>query len=187
MNELVIVIRGARPNTLYTTWVDFKSRATDQLSPDYPVDSNPVDLSKSGPGIERGVAPAFATTDPVYEGMRVDLNGIITDQFGNGVARIALDYNLLGTSSSPVTAATLSLQGMNRLGGSWLRIFTEDIASGASAQQLDSQGRPALVRATAQGLTIVGHNSPISHGHTPGVAGVDHFPGFFGDFPSRCV
>ena len=53
---LKVKIRGAAPNTLYTVWVDHRSRATGDLAADYPVDEG---------ALERGVAPAFATDAPV--------------------------------------------------------------------------------------------------------------------------
>lgn len=190
--SIEVRVQNARPNTLYTVWVDFQSRATGQLSADYPVEGGSVDLSRSGPGIARGVAPAFSKTAPVYEGMRTDVNGFMTDRWGNSRWYTSLDYNLLGRSTSPVTAASLTMQGQNRVGGSWLRFYEGNVFSAASAQSrtLSSfhySNVPRLVLATAQGLTIVGHYVPVTHGHTPGVGGVDHFPGFKGDFPSYCV
>jgi hypothetical protein len=100
--------------------------------------------------------------------------------------RIRLDYNLLGTGTGPVVAEDLVEQDPNRVGGGWLRIYTEPLSSGASVQTVDGRGLPLLYRSTAQGLTIVGHFDHVTHGHTPGVGGVDHFSGFKGDFPSDC-
>lgn len=183
--SLSIDIRGAEPSTMYTVWVDFQNRATGALASDYPVTNNDVDIARTGPGIGRGVAPAFGVTAPVYEGMRPDVNAVITDRFGNGSLRVYLGYNLLGMGQSPVMAESLTMQGENRIGGSWLRRYPHPLALGAN-RQVRSRGVPDVVRATAQGLTIVGHFEPLSHGHTPGVGGVDHFPGFKGDFPWYC-
>ena len=185
-DSLKVKFTNAKPNTVYTVWVDFKSRATGQLSSDYPLDAS-GNTEFSGPGIGRGVAPAFAKVAPVYEGMRLDLNAVKTNAAGNAVLNVDLDYDLLGSGTCPVTAETLTLQGeFNRVGGSWLRQYVDPVEDNASAQVLDANGQPELVLATAQGLTIVGHFIPLSHGHTPGVGGVDHFPGFKGDFPTTC-
>ncbi|MFQ5990535.1 MAG: hypothetical protein ACE5K9_11535 [Candidatus Methylomirabilales bacterium] len=172
-DRLRIKIRDAQPDTLYTVWVDFKSRATDELSDDYPLPA----------AIERGVAPAFATTAGVTEGMGLDQNGIITDDRGRGESRVDLDYNLLEERASPVVSADLALQeGLHRVGGYWLRIYRAD-----GLQDTDPRtGLPLVKRATAQGITIVGHFDFVTHGHTPGTGGVDHFDAFFGDFPDDC-
>ena len=59
---------------------------------------------------------------------------------------------------------------------------------GPSNKEIDpATDRPVVVRATAQGITIVGHFDFVTHGHTPGVGGVDHFSGFNGGFPAECL
>ena len=187
--ELRIEILGAERKTLYTVWIDFRHRDPAFLAPDYPnLAENPVlDLSHSGEGIGRGVAPAFATTAPVFAGMGIDLNGVVTNALGNARLRISLDYNLLETGTGPVVAADLVEQGPNRVGGGWLRIYTEPLSSGASLQKVDeSSGLPMIYRSTVQGLTIVGHNDFVTHGHTPG-DGSDRFSGFSGNFPPDCI
>lgn len=173
-----IEISDARPNTLYTVWVDFKNRARNELSDDYP-------LGKGA--LERGVAPAFATTAGVTAGMGLDLNGIITDDQGRASVTAILDYNLLGPGASPVVSDKLAMQGANRVSGYWLRIY-EDANERPSLQVTDPEtGLPRLERATAQGITMVRHPDFVTHGHTPGVRGVDHFSGFKGDFPPDCL
>lgn len=211
--ELEIEVVGARANTLYTVWIDFKNRGTGELAADYPschgIPKNPncdddPDLDKGA--LPRGVAPAFETTAGVTAGMGLDENAFITDELGNAVFESELDYELLRPGDSPVVGAELTMQGRNRVGGYWLRQYETapyppmlcpdptDPTSPcpmASLQVVDPQtGLPRLHRATAQGITIVGHNDFITHGHTPGVGGVrggpgDHFPGFKGDF--HCV
>jgi hypothetical protein len=177
--EIKVTVKNGRPDTLYTIWMDFQNRATGQLSADYP-------LAEGALG--RGVAPAFASTAGVTNGMGLDVNGLVTDKKGNGSIKIKLDYNLLETGASPVVGAELSLQGQNRVGGNWLRVYEQDPQIGPSVQVVDAEtGLPLLERATAQGITIVRHAVQITHGHTPGVGGVDHFPGFFGDFPASCL
>jgi hypothetical protein len=183
-----IDFKGAKPDTVYTIWNDFLGRASKKLSSDYPIATNPaVDISKSGPGLDRGISPTFAKTAPVYSGMRLDVNSVLTDAYGNGKFIGKLDYNLLKAGDSPVIGATLSTQGDNVIGGHWLRLYEKDIAQGASSQQLDANHVPKVVTATAQGLTIVGHFKKFTHGHMPGVGDVDHFMGFFGDFPAHCM
>jgi hypothetical protein len=187
-NSLSIEYKNAKPDTVYTAWIDFQSRATGLLSADYPVASNSaVDISKSGPAMGRGVAPTFATTDPVYEGMRLDINSVKTDKYGNGKIVVKLDYNLLKKGDSPVVADMFTMPGGNVIGGSWLRTYEKNVADSASSQRLDANGVPIVVRATAVGLTLVGHFLPFTHGHNPGVGGVDHFPGASGDFPAHCM
>lgn len=184
-NKLKVDFRNAKPDTLYTIWVDFRSRATGIVAGDYPFEDSRATLF-TGVGIGRGVAPAFAKTAPVYEGMRLDENSIVTDFDGNADFEVDLDYDLLGYGTCPVVAAALSLQGDNRVGGSWLRRYGEQLMNGASPQRLMADGTPQLALATAEGLTIVGHTRKVTHGHTPGVGGVDHFPAFIGDFPQEC-
>lgn len=204
--ELRIEILGAERKTLYTVWVDYRDRGEPKtLAADYPnLDANPgLDLSHSGEGIGRGVAPAFATTAPVFDGMGIDLNGVVTDAHGNARLRISLDYNLLGNGTGPVVAADLVEQDpnlvdpdavvVNRVGGGWLRIYSKPLSLGASLQKVDrSSGLPMIYRSTVQGLTIQSHGKDkVTHGHTPGVKSVDHFGAFNGDFPSegpsKCV
>ena len=180
--ELEIQVAGARPNTLYTVWVDFRNRASLELSPDYAA------LLPKG-ALPRGVAPAFASTAPVTAGMGLDENGFITDVFGDADFEVDdLDYELLRPGDSPVVGAQLAMQGKNRVGGGWLRVYPLDPTVAASPQVIDpATGLPMLERATAQGITIVGHFDFITHGHTPGVGGVDHFGAFKGDFPDDCL
>ncbi|MFQ5917926.1 MAG: hypothetical protein ACE5I0_08975 [Candidatus Binatia bacterium] len=186
---LEIEISDARPNTLYTVWIDFRNRARlaetgnsiEALSEDY------KPLLDEG-ALPRGVAPAIASTAGVTAGMGLDLNGIITDDDGDGKLKAQLDYNLLEPGDSPVVGRELAMQGKNRVGGYWLRKYPVDPDVEASLQIVDPlTGLPDLHRATAQGITIVGHPDFITHGHTPGVGGVDHFPGFKGDFPEDCL
>lgn len=203
--KLEVKFKNALPNTLHTVWIDFRNRAEKKvgstqkaMADDYPIPFNVrgVDLSNTGPGIARGIAPAFATTQGVTSGMGLDANGIITKNKGNGKLNLKLDYNLLRPGDSPVVAADLVNAGedeTNRIGGGWLRLYQSPIASGASNQAVDPvTGLPVVIRATAQGITIVSHVDRITHGHTPGVGGgVDHsgddFPGFKGDFPADCL
>lgn len=174
---LEVRISKAQPGTLYTVWIDFKNRASGKLSADYPADAE-----------GRGVAPAFASTAPVWAGMGLDLNAIITDYQGTGRLSTVLDYDLLNPGDSPVVGAELAMQGMNRVGGYWMRQYPVDPSTAASLQTIDEgEELPVLVRATAQGITIVRHPDKITHGHTPGVGGVDHFSAFKGDFPADCL
>ena len=183
-----IVFSGAKPNTLYTIWTDFRSRATGMVAADYPIPENAdVDISRTGPGVARGVAPTMATFHPVYEGMKRDRNAVMTNSKGDAVFNSKLKFNLLGKGESPVVAESFSKQGNSIVGGSWMRMYEEPLDNGPSRQVLDKSNRPVIVGATAQGLTIVGHFIPLTHGHSPGVGGVDHFPGFKGDFPSSCM
>ena len=178
-DELRIEFRNALPDTLYTVWVDHKSRASGLLASDYPLAEG---------ALARGVAPAFATTAPVFAGMGIDLNGVVTDSDGNAKLRVSLDYNLLKKGRSPVVSAELLMQGMNRVGGGWLRTYPVNPLVAASLQTVDpSTGLPVLPRSTAQGLTIQSHPDYVTHGHTPGVGGVDHSGAFKGDFPKNCV
>ncbi|MCA8942344.1 MAG: hypothetical protein KDB80_07255 [Planctomycetes bacterium] len=171
-SRLSIKVRGAHPNSLYTVWVDFKSRFMGTLSLDYPDGA-----------IERGVAPAFSTTQGVTSGMGLDANAFVTDGHGNADFTVALDYNLLDGGSAPVVFGGLSMQGPNRVGGQWMRVY-EGNGDGAELQVTDATtGLPLVQRATAAGLTIVRHPDKVSHGMTPGVGDVDHVPGFSGDFP----
>ena len=177
--DLQIRFRGANPLTLYSIWIDHRNRATGELAADYPLDKGAAN---------RGVAPGFATTTGVTSGMGLDINGLVTDAQGNGTIKLELDYDLLATSGSPVVGAQLAMQGLNRVGGGWLRIYPVDPATTASRQVTDPKtGLPRLELSTAQGITVVRHLDKLTHGHTPGVGGgVDHTPGFFGDFPAKC-
>ena len=178
-NILKIKIKDANPHTLYTVWIDFKNRESGLLTADYPLSE----------GAEpRGVAPAMATTQGVTEGMGMDKNGVVTDENGDAVFRVKLDYDLLKIGDSPVVADPLSMQGLNRVGGSWLRTYPVNPVIEASLQEVDPRtGLPILQRATAQGITIVGHPDLITHGLTPGISGVDQFSAFKGDFPEEVL
>jgi hypothetical protein len=171
--KLKVELKDAHPNTLYTVWIDFRNRAAGGATPPgFPV------------GAAQGVAPAFGAYDPVYNGMRPDLNGIFTDDKGKGKLNINLDYNLLDENASPVVGVELSMQGLNRVGGYWLRLYPTDPNTAATNQIVDTEGRPLVVRSTAQGITIVRHPDNTTHGHTPGVKNVDHLSAFKGDFPA---
>ena len=174
---IVLQISGGFPDALYTVWVDFKSRLTGELPADYPDE-----------GIDRGVAPAFASTAPATAGMGLDPNGVITDGDGNAVAMLPLDYNILAAGEAPVVHENLSMQGLNRVGGFWARQYPLDPEVEASLQLTDPDtGLPLLLRSTPAGITIVRHPDLITHGHTPGVGDVDHFSAFKGDFPEDCL
>lgn len=177
-NRFQIEFKNANPNTLYTIWADHRNRGTLQLADDYPL--------REG-ALQRGVAPVFGTTAGVTSGMGLDANAIVTDSQGNATLSVPLDYNLLGKTASPVVGAGLAMQGKNRVGGGWLRVYPEDPIVIASLQVTDpATGLPQLPRSTVQGITVVRHPDRVSHGHTPGVGGVDHFSAFSGDFPLEC-
>lgn len=178
-NVFIIEFWRARPRTLYTIWTDHKNRATGDLAHDYPIDRG---------ALARGVAPTFASTAGVTSGMGLDVNGVVTDKWGNATHRIILDHELLRKGDSPVVGESLAMQGLNRVGGGWLRIYEKrQVEKEASLQKTDSRtGLPLLERSTAQGITVVVHPDRVTHGHTPGVGGVDHFPAFNGDFPEWC-
>ncbi len=178
--DLKIEIKGAFPETMYTVWIDFRNRGTLMTPSDYPNDALP-----------RGVAPAFGTTDGTTNGIELDLNAIVTNNKGDGKLSRKLDYAILEVGSSPVVSADLGIQNyidssgnqkVARIGGHWLRRFNED-----GTQKVDGDGFPVLPRSTPQGITIVRHPDFVSHGHTPGVGGVDHFSAFSGDFPNDCL
>jgi len=181
-NKLNIKLRGAQPNTLYTVWIDFRNRALLEAGedpfPDYPEGA-----------IERGVAPTFGTTAGVKEGMGLDENGVITKSNGDATFKVKLDYRLLQPGDSPVVFMDLDMQGLNRVGGHWMRVYADpNIDAPPSLQVIDpATGLPKMVRGTAQGITIVGHLDFITHGHTPGVSDVDHVGAFKGDFPGKCL
>ncbi|MGI9305169.1 MAG: hypothetical protein ACR2RB_21055 [Gammaproteobacteria bacterium] len=180
--KLKIKFRGTNPDTLYTVWIDHKSRATGELAPDYPLADG---------ALGRGVAPAFATDAVVTSGVGLDPNGIITDEDGDARFKVKLDYNLLAPGSSPVVGGGLAMQGLNRVGGGWLREYPQPTDAGPSTQIALNGDRTVakLPRSTAQGITIVRHGDGdyITHGHTPGVGNVDHFSAFKGDFPPGCL
>ena len=110
---------------------------------------------------------------------------------------VQLDYELLRPGDSPVVFGTLAMQGPNRVGGHWMRIYDppkKKKAKETASLQLtdgddddDDDGLPLLERSTPQGITIVRHPDFVTHGHTPGVGGVDHFSAFKGDFPAACL
>ena len=181
-DEIKVKFESTNADTLYTVWVDHKNRATGLLADDYPIAQG---------ALGRGVAPAFASNAGVTSGVGLDQNGIITDDEGDAILKVKLDYNILQPGTSPVVGAELAMQGLNRVGGGWLRTYVEDPASMASAQVPDptdpSGTTPLLPRSTPQGITVVRHADRITHGHTPGVGGVDHFSAFKGDFPSGCL
>ena len=118
--------------------------------------------------------------------MGPDANSIVTDDYGNAKFKIKLDYKLLEPGASPVVAEDLVEQETNRVGGGWLRLYKGPITT-ASLREVDGYGIPVVIRSTAQGLTIVKHPDFITHGHTPGVGGTDHFSGFNGDFSAACM
>jgi len=185
-HSLRMRIRGAAPNTMYTIWTDHLSRATGQLAPDfppYPVD--PLTSYHANPH-PRGVMPAVATTAGITSGMGPDGNAFVTNANGDANVRVGLDYNLLEPGASPVIAEDLAMQGVNIVGGSWLRMYTLPVAV-PSVQAADENGLPIVVRSTAQGFTVQRHDGPASHGHFPGFGGVDHFGAWNGDFPAECM
>lgn len=178
-NQLSVTFKHAEPDSLYTIWIDHKNRATGDLAADYPLNKG---------ALERGVAPAFATTAGVFAGMALDANGVITSGAGKANFSVNLDYDLLALGDSPVVGEELALQGQNRVGGGWLRVYPKNPNAQASLQVTDeTTGRPLVERSTAQGITIQYHPDQITHGHTPGVGGVDHFSAFKGDFPANCL
>lgn len=172
-NVLQVNVQGAEPNTVYTVWVDYKSRATGELAADYPDEDG---------ALERGVAPAISTVSAVYGGMIPDKNSFKTNETGSATFTSALNYDLRADGQGPVVFGELSMQGPNRVGGQWMRTYSAGVR-GASVQLVSANGRPILRRATPQGITIVGHFDNVTHGLTPGVGGVDHFSAYKGDFP----
>lgn len=202
-----VVVRSDRTG-VYTVWTNFRNNLGELLA-DYPTD-----------GFSGGVGPTFAVSAPVYNGMRMDENGFIVSR-GAGFVRIFLDYPILTSTGKaglvPVVGEKLSMHGLNRVGGFWLRSYSLDHALEASTQKLmmiplidpltgqprvdPKTGEPVLIkkrdrtglpipvvkRATATGLIVVFHPNETTHGHTPGVRDVDFVPGFFGLFPKTCV
>jgi len=174
-NELKMEVSDADPNTLYTVWFNFL--------PGRPADS-------------QGVAPAFATIAGVFEGMRMDINGFITDSDGDAEFEAELDYNLLQPDDAPVVfkdntsdpLRDLDKQGKNRVGGHWKRVYlSDDYNAAASLQSTNPDGRPLVERGTAKGIVMAQHFDFVTHGHTPGVGGVDFFVPFSGAFPPECM
>lgn len=178
--QLKVKFRKARPYTLYTVWIDHKNRASGELAADYPLGQG---------ALERGVAPAFATTAGVTSGVGLDANAVVTNAKGNATLNVLLDYDLLAEGDSPVVNGELTMQGMNRVGGAWLREYPQPVDVMPSVQTPSAADITVakLPRSTPQGVTIVRHDDFISHGHTPGVGNVDHFSAFKGDFPADCL
>ncbi|MFK7732832.1 MAG: hypothetical protein AB8B48_14525 [Pseudomonadales bacterium] len=175
-----VKFKNARAYTLYTVWIDHKNRASDQLAADYPLDQG---------ALERGVAPAFASTTGVTSGVGLDANAVITNANGNATLNVKLDYDLLAEGDSPVVSGELTMQGMNRVGGAWLREYPQpvDVMPSVQTPSVADITVASLPRSTPQGVTVVRHDDFISHGHTPGVGNVDHFSAFKGDFPASCL
>ncbi len=175
-----VKFRKARPYTLYTVWIDHKNRASGELAADYPLSQG---------ALERGVAPAFASTAGVTAGVGLDANAVITNANGNATLNVKLDYDLLAEGDSPVVNGELTMQGMNRVGGAWLREYPQpvDVMPSVQTPSVADITMAKLPRSTPQGVTIVRHDDFISHGHTPGVGNVDHFSAFKGDFPASCL
>ncbi len=159
-NKIRAKVKGGLADTLYTVWVTFSG------SPDRPVGAS-------------GSAPAFAVTAPVYNGMRTDPNGFFTDEDGDGGLKNNLGYNLLEAGAAPVTTGH-NLQGLNRVGRDWMRVYSVDKNLAASTQLVDANGTPLVERATATGIAMVSHPDTTTHGGSPGVAGVDQFGAFKG-------
>lgn len=159
-DNLRVKLKGTLPGTLYTVWVTFSG------SPDRPAGA-------------AGSAPAFATTAPVYNGMRTDKNGFFTDYEGDGMLDNDLGYDLLATGAAPVTIGH-NMQGLNRVGRDWMRVFEKDKDLEASIQVVDENGTPLVERATATGLAVVSHPDTTTHGGSPGVGGVDQNGAFRG-------
>lgn len=176
--HLRIKVKNARPHTLYTVWLDYKNRDTGLLADDYPL---------SAGALGRGVAPAFATTAGVTSGMGLDPNAFITNGGGRAKFKVKLDYRILDEGASPVVGE-VSMQGSNRVGGYWLRKYPTDPTVGPSLQSVHAYtDLPLVERSTVQGITIQFHPDYVSHGHTPGVGGVDHSGAFKGDIPADCL
>lgn len=173
-NELEIEVSDADPYTLYTVWFNFSERPPDS----------------------QAVAPAFATTAGVFEGMVMDINGFLTDSNGDADFEVELDFNLLQPGDAPVVfqdntsdpLRDLDKQGMNRVGGHWKRVYPVQYNTAASLQLTGLHpGQPLVERGTARGIVIAQHFDFITHGHTPGVGGVDFFVPFSGAFPPECL
>ena len=130
--------------------------------------------------------PAIATTAGVTSGMGLDGNAFRTNANGDANFLVRLDYNLLEPGASPVIAEDLATQGVNIVGGSWLRMYTAPVEN-PSVQAVDENGLPVVVRSTAQGFTVQLHPASTRHGHFPGTGGVEHTNAWKGDFPASCV
>ena len=177
--KLKIKVQNARPHTLYTIWLDYKSRETGLLADDYPLGAG---------ALGRGVAPAFATTAGVTSGMGLDENAFVTNGNGRAKFKVKLDYYILNAGASPVVGGEISMQGLNRIGGYWLRKYPADSSVEASLQSVHPYTQlPLVERSTVQGITIQYHPDYITHGHTPGIGGVDHAGAFKGDIPAECL
>ena len=119
--DLQFVLRGARPNTLYTIWTVFKpllwcSASQLQSSPGCPSAfaplASPSGVTNTKPGFgnfapgalqfypEAGlVAPTASMAKAFTSGMGLDPGATFyTNQNGNGELHVTLDYNLLGTT-----------------------------------------------------------------------------------------
>ena len=116
------VVRGARPNTLYTIWTTFKplvwcSASQLQTSPGCPsafaplASSTGVTNTKPGfanfapgalPFYEAGlVAPTASMAKAFTSGMGLDPGATFyTNKNGDGEIHVTLDYNLLGTTTT---------------------------------------------------------------------------------------
>ena len=172
--NLRVVIYGAKPGSMYTVWTDFRKRNDGSSPPDnFPL------------GVPL-VSPAMPTNKGVTNGIGLDRNGIITDEYGEANVVIPLNYELLKKNRSPVVGG-LTMQGLNVVGGYWMRQYPQDPSVQASSQIIKKPFKPKLVYSTAAGITMVRHPDTISHGLTPGVKNVDHFSAWKGDFPSQCV
>ncbi len=175
-SQLKVKLSGALKQTLYTIWIDFRTRPDNTLPIDFPTES----------GVQ-AVLPAMAITDGVTNGIGLDVNAIVTDDEGDGSVEIKLDYEILQPYTTPVVGG-LAMQGMNRVGGFWMRQYPVHPSMAASLQKTDPKtGLPLVVRNTSAGITIVSHPDYITHGLTPGVGGVDHFSAFSGNFPDNCM
>lgn len=170
--KLRVVIGGAQPDTLYTVWVDFRTTGG-ALPDDFPLGVRPV-------------SPAMPTNKGVSNGIGLDRNGIMTDENGEANVKISLNYEILKKDRSPVVGG-LAMQGLNVVGGFWMRKYPSDPAVQASSQITKNPFEPELVYSTAVGITIVRHPDTITHGLSPGVKYVDHFSAWKGDFPSHCL
>ena len=176
-NNVSVKFRGTYAVTQYTVWIDFKNRATGRITADYPLDQ----------GSDVALSPAFASTAGVKSGMGMDPNGVVTDKEGDGIFKTKLDYEVFLSGAAPVVGKQLAAQGQNRVSGSWLRVYPSDPEAKPSLQSTDEvTGMPKLQRATAQGISVMFHADKVTHGHTPGISGLDYFPAFRADFPISC-
>jgi hypothetical protein len=172
--KLRVVIDGAERDTLYTVWIDFRMRSQGKSKP---------------PGFPPGVpavSPAIPTDKGVTNGIGLDRNGIMTDKKGRANVIISLNYELLKAGSSPVVGG-LARQGLNVVGGFWMRQYSVDPLTAASSQNVTKDFKPELVYSTAAGITMVRHPDTITHGHSPGNGDVDFSSAWSGDFPNKCL